>query len=198
MKTNKKLTMKQLKEELELLKAAKSKNPSTNSPLSGTHGSGIGHDIKNSYINRMYMKSSLITLWALAWVLALAKRIPMIKGLVSLLSLWYGRTTWWKMLVRIFTISRKLFIIINAIIGVYAVFKLSGFQVGLAYSHFGMMGQTYIDILSNFTKRIFEWFLDFLGYDIGPKNLLDLDIKMPGNFGILIITMNYILIKQKA
>jgi hypothetical protein len=167
MKTNKKLTLKQLKEELENLKTSKASKlkPSTSTDAHG----GIGHDIKNSYINRMYMKSTLITLWILSWIITLGKRIPMVRYLISVLSIWYGRTTWWKILVRIFTISRKIFIIINAIIGVYAVFKLSGFQVGLAYSHFGLIGQTYLDILTNFTKRIFEWFLDLLGYDVGPK-----------------------------
>ena len=170
MKTNKKLTLKQLREELELLKSAKtSKVKPTTAQSTNAHG-GIGHDIKNSYINKMYMKSSLMTLWVLSWALALAKRLPMVKGIIAMLSLWYGRTTWWRILGRIFTISRKTFVVINAIIGVYAVFKLSGFQVGLAYSHFGMMGQTYLEILFGFTKRLFEWFLDFLGYDVGPKS----------------------------
>lgn len=152
-----------------MLKSAKtSKVKPTTAQSTNAHG-GIGHDIKNSYINRMYMKSSLMTLWVLSWVIALARKIPMIRGLIAMLSLWYGRTTWWRILGRIFTISRKIFIVFNAIIGVYAVFKLSGFQVGLAYSHFGMMGQTYLELLYGFTKRLFEWFLDFLGYDIGPK-----------------------------
>jgi hypothetical protein len=169
MKTNKKLTMKQLKEELEQLKASKIKSSSTNSPLSGTHGSGIGHDIKNSYINRMYMKSSLMMLWIFSWVIALANRIPMIRYLIGLLSLWYGRTTWWKILVRILSISRKTFVVFNALIGIYVVYSLCGFEVGLMFSHFATMGHTYLEIFSGFTKRIFEWFLDILGYDIGPN-----------------------------
>ena len=93
----------------------------------------------------------------------------MVKYIISGLSLWYGKTTWWRILGRVFTISRKIFIIFNAIIGIYVVYKLSGFQVGLALSHFGMMGHTYLELLYGFTKRIFEWFLDFLGYDIGPS-----------------------------
>jgi hypothetical protein len=60
MKNNKRLSLKQLKAELELLKTSKVKTDS-NKPVG--QGSGIGHDIKNSYINRMYMKSSLMTLW---------------------------------------------------------------------------------------------------------------------------------------
>jgi hypothetical protein len=93
----------------------------------------------------------------------------MVRYLIGLLSVWYGRTTWWKILLRIFIISRKIFIIINAVIGIYVVYKLAGFEVGLMLSHITTMGQTYIEIFTNFTKRLFEWFLDFLGYDLGPK-----------------------------
>lgn len=162
MKTNKKLTMKQLKDELELLKKVKA-NASTDA-----HG-GVGHDIKNSYINKMYMNSSLMMLWAFSWIIALIKRLPFISYLVGLLSIWYGKTTWWKILVKILSISRKTFVIFNALIGIYVVYNICGFEVGLMYSHFATMGTTYLEIFSNFTKRIFEWFLDFLGYDLGPK-----------------------------
>ena len=117
----------------------------------------------------MYMKSSLITLWVLSWVIALANKIPVIKGIITMLGLWYGRTTWWKILLKILRISRKTFIVFNAIVGVYAVFKMTGFEVGLAYSHFGMMGKTYLELLYGFTKRLFEWFLDLLGYDVEPR-----------------------------
>lgn len=138
MKNNKRLSLKQLQAELELLKTIKSNTiPATKTPTSG--------------------------------VIFLANKIPMIKGIIGMLSLWYGRTTRWKMLYRIFILSRKLFIIFNALIGMYVVFKLSGFQVGLMWSFLGVMGHTYMELLYGFAKRLFEWFLDFLGYDIGPK-----------------------------
>jgi hypothetical protein len=117
----------------------------------------------------MYMKSSLMMLWIFSWIIALANRLPMIRYLIGLLSIWYGRTTWWKILVRVLSISRKSFIVFNALIGIYVVYSLCGFEVGLMFSHFATMGTTYLEILYGFTKRLFEWFLDFLGYDIGPR-----------------------------
>jgi len=42
---------------------------------------------------------------------------------ISILSIYYGRTTIWKILV----LLKKLFILFNALIGVYLVFKTTGF-----------------------------------------------------------------------
>ena len=50
-------------------------------------------------------------------------KIPVIGKIINLFSLGYGRTTWWHILARI----RKVFVVFNAIIGVYIVYKIAGF-----------------------------------------------------------------------
>jgi len=64
-------------------------------------------------------ENSMFMLYLLSGILAYAHKIPFIGRMITLLSLWYGRTTWWKILVKL----RKLFIIFNAVIGVIMVYK---------------------------------------------------------------------------
>jgi len=80
------------------------------------------NDIKHSYIQNLHMKSTMFMLWIFTAVLSYAHKIPYIKQLVSVLSLMYGRTTIWKILVKI----RKAFILFNAAIGVYLTYKTFG------------------------------------------------------------------------
>src|SRR5882757_5665469 len=168
MKNNNKLTLKTLQQELENLKANKSiKSPTPAKAKNDNHASNtaIGHDIKESFINKLYMKSSMFYLWLFTGVLGYARKIPIIGRLITLASLWYGRTTWWKILVKI----RKLFIIFNAIIGMFIVFKTTGYNHETFLAGFSAMGHTYIEIFTNFTKRLFTWLLDIFGYNIEPK-----------------------------
>jgi len=50
-------------------------------------------------------------------------KIPVIRGIVAILSLYYSRTTWWKF----FRKNKKIFVIFNALIGMYVVVKTTGF-----------------------------------------------------------------------
>lgn len=127
--------------------------------------SGIGHDIKNSYINNLHMKSSLMYLYIISSIIPFLNKIPYIKRLIGLIAAIYGRTTIWKIIVRI----RKIFIIINSLIGIYLVFKTTGFSHESLYANFVALGNNYIEIFANITKRLFNWFLDLFGYDIVPN-----------------------------
>jgi hypothetical protein len=145
-----KLTLKQLKQELEQLKVSKINKSST--PTPETHKSTVAHDIKNSYIQNLHMKSSMFLLYILTGVLSYAHKIPFIGRIITIASLYYGRTTIWKILLKL----RKLFVLFNAIIGVYIVFKTTGFGYDTFLANFVGIGNTYLEIFVNFTKRLFN------------------------------------------
>jgi hypothetical protein len=111
------------------------------------------------------MKSSAFMLYIITGLLGYAHKIPFIGRIVTLLSLWYGRTTWWKILVKM----RKVFIIFNAIIGVYMVFKTANFGPDNILAGFSAMGHTYLEIFINFTRRIFNWFVELFDYKVVPN-----------------------------
>src|ERR1700744_226733 len=164
---NNKLTLKSLKQELENLK----KDSLKSNPLTETHKHSVAHDIKNSYIQNLHMKSSMFILWILSWVIFFVHKFPLVSKVVTFLSLVYGRTTWWKSIIYI----RKVFIVFNAIIGVYIVYKSTGFGLDTFWANFIAIGNTYIDIFTNFSKRLFNWFLETLDYKVVPN--------VPGNSG---------------
>ena len=121
------------------------------------------------------MKSSFMLLYIITWVIALANKMPILRYVIGIFSIWYGKTTWWKILVKL----RKVFIVINAIIGFVIVFKTTGFEPGLILSNIGMMGANYVEILTNFSRRLFNWLLDLLGYRIEPTDPSIPGIKRP-------------------
>jgi hypothetical protein len=157
---NKKLTAAQ---ELSLIKARAAKKVKADNLLNNQ--SGISPDIKNSYINNLHMKSSMFMLWIISTILAYAHKIPFIGKIISLLSLWYGRTTIWKVLVKI----RKLFLIFNAAIGVLMVYKTVGYDHETFMAGILTMGDTYLKIFVNMTKRLFNWFFELFDYRIAPN-----------------------------
>lgn len=81
-------------------------------------------DTRMSKIINIFKQSSMLHLWLITAILGYARKLPFLSKLISWLSLWYGRTTIWKILGK----TRKLFVILNALIGVYAVFKAVGFN----------------------------------------------------------------------
>jgi hypothetical protein len=129
-----------------------------------THNTELA-DIKGSYINRIYMKSSMLWLYIITIVLSYAHKLPYIGRIITLLSLWYGRTTWWKILIKI----RKVFIVFNAIIGVLLVFKTTGFSSDNIFAGIAGMGHTYLEIFYNFSKRLFYWFVELFDHKIVPN-----------------------------
>jgi hypothetical protein len=104
-------------------------------------------------------------LWLATAVLSYAHKIPFIKYIISALSVMYGRTTIWKVLVKL----RRIFILFNALIGVYMVFKTVGFSYENVLAGFVGMGHSYIEIFINFTKRMFHWFVELFDYKVIPN-----------------------------
>jgi hypothetical protein len=104
-------------------------------------------------------------LWLATAVLSYGSKIPFIKQIISMLSLYYGRTTIWKVLVKL----RKGFIMLNAVIGVYMVFKTVGFSYDNILAGFAGMGHSYLEIFTNFTKRLFNWFVELFDHKVIPN-----------------------------
>ena len=159
-----KLTLKSLQQELENMKVKSGIKKGKNVPENLTKG-GIGHDIKNSYIQRLYMRSSGFTLYLITGLLAYAHKIPFIGRIISLLGLYYGRTTIWKILIKV----RKIFIVINALIGVYLVFKSVGFSTDNLLVGFIAVGESYFIMLKNLTYKLFTWFVELFDHKIIPN-----------------------------
>ena len=107
----------------------------------------------------------MFLLYIISGILAYAHKIPILGRIVTLLSLWYGRTTWWKLLIKI----RKTFIILNALIGVLMVYKTVGFGFDNILAGFVGMGHTYLEIVTNMTKKLFNWFVELFDQKIVPN-----------------------------
>jgi hypothetical protein len=165
-----KLTLKSLQQELKRMKlesnskVVKTNKNTTPSDVTNTK-SGIGHNIKDSIIQRLYMRSSSFTLFLLTGILGYVHKVPMIRKLLAVLGFWYGKTTIWKLLVKI----RKAFILVNAAIGVYMVFKTVGFSSDNILAGVGGMGHTYYELLFNTTKRLFNWFVELFDHKLVPN-----------------------------
>ena len=163
----KKITLKSLQQELENLKSHSSSKITKNNkskPAILTKG-GIGHDIKNSFIQRLYMKSGAFSLYLITGILGYAHKLPFIGKIIGILAAWYGKTTIWKMLVKI----RKIFIVMNAIIGVFVVFKSVGFSTDNLLIGFTAMGETYLQTLFGLVKRLFHWFVELFDHKVVPN-----------------------------
>jgi small basic protein len=169
-----KITLKSLQKELEQLKsvrATKGVTKISSAPAKApkgsveTHKSSVAHDIKNSYIQNLHMKSSMFVLWLLSWALLFINKVPMLKYIFSFLSMYYGRTTIWQNLVKV----RKIFIVFNAIIGVWMVYKSLDFGIDNLLAGFIGMGNTYLEIFSSLTKRLFNWFFELFDYKVVPN-----------------------------
>lgn len=57
----------------------------------------------------------------------------------------------------------------NAIIGMYMVFKTTGFGVDTFWANFVALGSSYVDIFVNFSKILFNWIYDLFDHKIVPN-----------------------------
>jgi len=153
------LTMKTLQVEIDKLQEQLKSNHKRSTAAEKTN------DIKHSYIQNLHMKSSMFMLWIITAVLSYAHKIPFIKQIITALSIIYGRTTIWKILVKV----RKVFILFNAAIGVFMVFKTVGFGYENVLAGFVGMGHSYLEIFTNFTKRMFNWFVELFDHRVVPN-----------------------------
>jgi hypothetical protein len=113
----------------------------------------------------------MFLLYIFTGILAYAHKIPLLGRVISLITFWYGKTTWWRMLVKI----RKIFIIVNAIIGILMVYKTVGFSSDNILAGFAGMGHTYIELFTNLTKEMFNWFVKLFDHKVIPN------VPKPGN-----------------
>ena len=109
------LSLKALHAELEQLKSN-----NLNSQTQATQGAGVNTDSTGNQkiITRLYKQSSFFLFWLLGVIITYAHKIPFVSKIVTVLSMWYGRTSWWQLLVKL----SKIFVILNALIGVITVF----------------------------------------------------------------------------
>ena len=112
-----------------------------------------------------FRENSMLVLYIISGLIAYAHKIPLIGRLITLASLYYGKTTIWKILVKI----RKAFIIFNAALGVYMVFHTVGFSTDNILAGITAMGHEYLQLLFNFTHRIFNWFVEIFDHKIVPN-----------------------------
>ena len=111
------------------------------------------------------MKSGTFSLYLLTGILGYAHKIPFIGRIIAILGVWYGKTTIWKILIKI----RKTFIVFNAIIGVFMVFKSVGFSTDNLLIGFTAMGETYIQALFGLVNRLFHWFVELFDHKVVPN-----------------------------
>jgi hypothetical protein len=125
--------------------------------------------LKNNSINLVEhskTKSPLLSrasapiLFIITSLLSYGHKIPMVSKLINILSLWYGRTTWWKLLITL----RKVFVVINALIGVYTVLKISGFSSDNLFAGIYFMGYTYYEMFISTISRLFHWLSKLFDY----------------------------------
>jgi hypothetical protein len=68
------LSLKSLKAELEQLKIKRTtKRSSVSKPKGDVHKASVAHDIKNSYIQNLHMRSSMFYLWLVTGILGYAQ-----------------------------------------------------------------------------------------------------------------------------
>lgn len=101
----------------------------------------------------------------LSTLLSYGHKLPLIGKIFTKLSLWDGKTTIWQILVKI----RKLIIITNALIGVYAVLSISGFSYDNILAGFMGLGATYFEILSSLLNRLYNFFFNIFDNKIIPN-----------------------------
>ena len=81
-----------------------------------------------------------------------AKRLPLLGMIGRILKYYLGKTSFWSLLV----LSRKAFITINAVLGVFFVLKLTGMDITTVLSNYSLLGNTYLDILQGIIKNSFN------------------------------------------
>lgn len=155
------LTLKKLEEKLASLKAARAQKAAQDK--SSKKGDAVTST--PGIINFGTMQSSLGLMYLISIALYIIKNIPFVGKIVSGLSLYYGRAK----VTKILGYLRKLFVLFNALIGVLTVYKLTGALDGSVVAGITGLGNTYIEIFTNFSKKVFDWFFDLFDQKIVPK-----------------------------
>lgn len=127
----------------------------------------IHTDGKNKTTTTLYRSGTLpmLPMWVISTLLTYAHKIPVLSKIIGTLAKWYGKTTIWKLLVSF----RKLFVIFNALLGILAVIKITGFGTDNILAGFYGMGAYYMEMLGSFVKRLFNWLFDLFDQRIVPN-----------------------------
>lgn len=125
----------------------------------------LTNEKNENIIVRLYKKLTSPAMLVFTTLIAYGHKIPFISKYITFLSIWFGRTSWWRILVRI----RKAFVIFNAIIGAFTVYKLTGYSTDTFIGGISGMGYTYFEMITTTFYRIFTWFLELFDYKIIPN-----------------------------
>lgn len=109
---------------------------------------------KPSIVARISKMAGTPFMFIISTLLAYGHKLPIISKIINILSLWYGKTAWWRVLVNL----RKAFMVFNALIGVCTVLNLSGFNIENFLASCYMLGLTYFEMFTYGVSRIFTWF----------------------------------------
>ena len=57
----------------------------------------------------------------------------------------------------------------NAIIGMWLIFKITGWLEGSFIGYIGIMGNTYMEIFSSFCIKVFNWIYELFDSKVVPE-----------------------------
>lgn len=136
---NKRLTLKALKEQLD--------------KLQNNHNAPINN-----------IKSSFKIIYLISLLGYIIGKIPFLNKYIKGIKSVVAKTSIWSVLV----ILRKTFIVMNALIGMWLIFKITGWS---EFSFIGIVstfGNAYIDIFSTFCLKAFNWIYELFDTKIVP------------------------------
>jgi hypothetical protein len=110
-------------------------------------------------------KSAFPSIFFISTLLSYGHKLPLIGKIITKLSICYGKTTIWQILVKV----RKAIVITNALIGVYAVLSISGFSYDNILAGFMGLGATYIEILHSLLNRLYSFFFNLFNNKVIPN-----------------------------
>ena len=103
---------------------------------------------------------SAVPLFLISTLLTNLHRLPGFSKVAKLLRFVYGKSGWWKMLMRV----RKAFVWFNALLGFYAVINIVGFSADNILAGIALMGQTYFEMVVSFFSTLFRWIYKFFDH----------------------------------
>lgn len=150
-KNNKRLTLKHVHEKLNNLQAQVLANTAPTTPQQGN--------------KKNVLKSSLGILYVLSCIGFIINKIPFLAKYSQSIKLFMGKASLWTILV----ILRKVFITMNALIGLWLMFKITGWNQGSFLSAAAAMGTGYMEFFVTFVKKAFDWLYNLLDNKVVPN-----------------------------
>ena len=168
----KNLTLRSIQEQLDLYKskasaskkAALAKATSVSKALPKAAATA---DKRNIVVTQKtsFLKSSFMALYALSWIGFIVSKLPFISKYSGVIKLIIGRTTFWTLLV----IFRKAFITMNAVIGLWIMFKVTGWSQGSFFMSAAALGSSYMEFFVTFVYKVYYWLFGILDTKVIPN-----------------------------